>query len=122
MVNMPKKNKPFTFLTTENLSKLPCSHECKYLTYSDLSSYQASKTGIFAQIARIDQAFAHSSRVFAPLLFPGGLPIGPAPGGVLNQSKSSIILKKALFSICLLKKWVAALLICLYMPEVTSVT
>ena len=29
----------FTFLTTENLSRLPCSHECKYGAYSDLSSY-----------------------------------------------------------------------------------
>ena len=30
----------FTFLTTtENLFGLPCSHECKYGTYSDLSSY-----------------------------------------------------------------------------------
>ena len=29
----------FTFLTTENLSGLPCSHECKYGAYSDLSSY-----------------------------------------------------------------------------------
>ena len=28
-----------TFLTTENLSGLPCSHECKYGAYSDLSSY-----------------------------------------------------------------------------------
>ena len=29
----------FTFLTTENLSRLPYSHECKYGAYSDLSSY-----------------------------------------------------------------------------------
>ena len=29
----------FTFLTTENLSGLPCSHKCKYGAYSDLSSY-----------------------------------------------------------------------------------
>ena len=30
----------FTFLTTENfISGLPCSHECKYGAYSDLSSY-----------------------------------------------------------------------------------
>ena len=29
----------FTFLTTANLSGLPCSHECKYGAYSDLSSY-----------------------------------------------------------------------------------
>ena len=46
-------------------------------------------------------------------------------GGVLKQMKSSIIvkiLKKARFSHCLLNKWVAALFICLYMPEVTSVT
>ena len=28
----------FTFLTTEKLSELPCSHECKYGVYSDLSS------------------------------------------------------------------------------------
>ena len=27
------------FLTTENLSELPCSHECKYGVYSDLSGY-----------------------------------------------------------------------------------
>ena len=27
------------FLTTENLSGLPCSHECKYGEYSDLFSY-----------------------------------------------------------------------------------
>ena len=29
----------FTFLTAENLSRLLCSHECKYGAYSDLSSY-----------------------------------------------------------------------------------
>ena len=29
----------FTFLTTENLSGLPCSQKCKYGGYSDLSSY-----------------------------------------------------------------------------------
>ena len=29
----------FTFLTTENLSGPPCSHECKYGAYSDFSSY-----------------------------------------------------------------------------------
>ena len=29
----------FTFLTTENLSGLLCSHQCKYGVYSDLSSY-----------------------------------------------------------------------------------
>ena len=29
----------FTFLTIENLSGLPCSHECKYGAYSDVSSY-----------------------------------------------------------------------------------
>ena len=29
----------FTFLTTENLSGLSCSHEYKYGAYSDLSSY-----------------------------------------------------------------------------------
>ena len=28
----------FTFLTAENLSRLPCSHKCKYGTYSDLST------------------------------------------------------------------------------------
>ena len=28
----------FTFLTAENLSRLPCSQECKYGAYSDLSS------------------------------------------------------------------------------------
>ena len=46
---------------------------------------------------------------------------GSAPG-VLNQSKSLIILKKARFSLCLLNKWVAALIICLCMQEVSSVT
>ena len=35
----------FTFLTTENLSGLPCSHECKYGTYSDLSSYAVNLPG-----------------------------------------------------------------------------
>ena len=35
-----KENKTlFTFLTTENLSRIPCSHECIYGAYSDLSSY-----------------------------------------------------------------------------------
>ena len=29
----------FMFLNIENLSGLPCSHECKYGAYSDLSSY-----------------------------------------------------------------------------------
>ena len=29
----------FMFLTTENLSGLPYSHECKYGAYSDLSSH-----------------------------------------------------------------------------------
>ena len=29
----------FTFLATENLCGLPCSHECKYGMYSDMSSY-----------------------------------------------------------------------------------
>ena len=28
----------FKFLAIENLSGLPCSHECKYGAYSDLSS------------------------------------------------------------------------------------
>ena len=35
----------FTFLTTENLSRLPCSHECKYGAYSDLSSYAVNLPG-----------------------------------------------------------------------------
>ena len=36
----------FTFLTTENLFGLPCSHvECKYGAYSDLSSYAVNSTG-----------------------------------------------------------------------------
>ena len=35
----------FTFLTTENLSELPCSHECKYGAYSDLSSYAVTLPG-----------------------------------------------------------------------------
>ena len=29
----------FMFLTAENLSRLPCSQECRYGAYSDLSSY-----------------------------------------------------------------------------------
>ena len=38
--NHAKENQTlFTFLTTENLSGLPGSHECKYGAYSDLSSY-----------------------------------------------------------------------------------
>ena len=37
------ENQPiFTFLTTENLSRLPCSHEYKYGAYSDLSSYDVN--------------------------------------------------------------------------------
>ena len=33
----------FTFLTTENLiSGFPCSHECKFRAYSDLSSYSVN--------------------------------------------------------------------------------
>ena len=47
---------------------------------------------------------------------------GSAPRGVLNQSKSSIILKKVRFLLGLLNKWVAALFICLYVPKVSSVT
>ena len=35
----------FTFLTTEDLSGLPCSHECKYGAYSDLSSYAVNLRG-----------------------------------------------------------------------------
>ena len=35
----------FTFLTTENLSGLPCSHECKYGACSDLSSYAVNLPG-----------------------------------------------------------------------------
>ena len=35
----------FTFLTTENLSRLSCSHECKYGAYSDLSSYTVNVHG-----------------------------------------------------------------------------
>ena len=34
---------------------------------------------------------------------------GVCPQGVLIQNKSSIILKKARFSLCLLNKWVAVL-------------
>ena len=34
----------FTFLTTENLSG-PCSHECKYGGYSDLSSHAVNLPG-----------------------------------------------------------------------------
>ena len=35
----------FTFFTTENLSGLFCSHECKYGAYSDLSSYAVNLPG-----------------------------------------------------------------------------
>ena len=35
----------FTFLTTVNLSRLPCSHECKYGAYSDLPSYAVNLPG-----------------------------------------------------------------------------
>ena len=35
----------FAFLTTENLSGLPCQHECKYGAYSDLSSYAVNLPG-----------------------------------------------------------------------------
>ena len=35
----------FTFLTIENLCGLPCSHECKYGVYSDLSSYAVTLAG-----------------------------------------------------------------------------
>ena len=37
----------FTFLTTENLSGIPCSHECNCgaLAYSDLSSYAVNLPG-----------------------------------------------------------------------------
>ena len=35
----------FTFLTTENLSGLPCSDECTYETYLDLSSYAVNLPG-----------------------------------------------------------------------------
>ena len=34
-----------TFLTTENLCGLPCSHECKYGAYSDLASYAVNLAG-----------------------------------------------------------------------------
>ena len=34
-----EKQTLFTFLTTENLSGLLCSHECKYGVYSDLSKF-----------------------------------------------------------------------------------
>ena len=35
----------FTFLITENLSGLPCSHQCKYGAYSDSSSYAVNLPG-----------------------------------------------------------------------------
>ena len=35
----------FMFLTTENLSRLSCLHECKYRVYSDLSSYTVNVPG-----------------------------------------------------------------------------
>ena len=37
----------FLFLTTENLSGLPWSHECKYGAYSDLSSYVVNLPRIY---------------------------------------------------------------------------
>ena len=40
-----EKQTIFTFLTTENLFGLPCSHECKYGAYSDLSSYAVNLPG-----------------------------------------------------------------------------
>ena len=44
--NLPKENQTlFTFLTTENLSRLPCSRECKYGAYSDLSNYAVNLPG-----------------------------------------------------------------------------
>ena len=55
---------------------------------------------------------------FSLLCLPGGV----ARKGVLNQSKSSVSLKKSRFLLCLLNKWVAALFICLYMLEVSSET
>ena len=39
------KENQFTFLTTENLSGLFCSHECKYGVYSDLSNYTVNVPG-----------------------------------------------------------------------------
>ena len=35
----------FTFLTTENLSGLSCSHECKYGACSDLFNYAVNLPG-----------------------------------------------------------------------------
>ena len=40
-----EKQTLFTFLTTENLSGLSCSHECKYGAYSDLSTYTVNVPG-----------------------------------------------------------------------------
>ena len=72
------------------------------------------------------------SLTILPRATPGDSHILVAPGvgfsllclarGVLNQSKSSIILKKARFLLCLSNNWVAALFICLYMLEVSSMT
>ena len=43
---LAKENQtPFTFLTTENLSGLTCSHEYKYREYPDLSSYAVNLPG-----------------------------------------------------------------------------
>ena len=36
----------FRLLTTENLSGLPCLHECKCGTYSELSSYAVNVLGL----------------------------------------------------------------------------
>ena len=35
----------FSFFTTDNLSGLPCSHECEYGAYSDLSCYAVNLPG-----------------------------------------------------------------------------
>ena len=35
----------FMFFTTEKLFGIPCSHECKYGAYSDLSSYAVNLPG-----------------------------------------------------------------------------
>ena len=58
---------------------------------------------------------------FSLLCLARGSARGQSPGG-LNQSKSSIILKKARFLLCLLNRQVAALLKNLFMLEVSSVT
>ena len=82
------------FIISFNLRSLSAQHNelCSYLMYHSILSLTIPPGD--------PRGFAHSScargRVFAALSCPGFAP------GVLNQSKSSIILKKARFLLCLL--------------------